>query len=333
MTRQQLWTLATVLSVLLLARTGAATAGQGTTLLTPWGDPDLRGIWTNATSIPFERVDRRPPAEGRSRQPAPGDNDPNVSSVGAYNAFWSERGAGEKGVDEREGRRPDQTALLVDPEDGKLPPWTADAQQWADDIEAVRRLERPVSWVDLNPYDRCITRGVPGAMMPGFYNHNYQIVQTPDHVAILIEMIHDVRIVPLDGRPHLGSGLGQWMGSSRGRWEGQTLVVETVNFNDKIREFMGTAMRLSNGDPQIRFYGAFGTPTLTLVERFTRTDADTIDYRFTVTDPATYAGSWTVAAPMARIEGPVFEYACHEGNYSMPNVLQAARAQEQSPDQ
>ena len=257
-----------------------------------------------------------------------------MSSVGAYNAFWSERGASEKGVDEREGRGPSgQTSLVVDPPDGRLPPLTPEAQQWADAVEALRRSERPGSWEDLSPYDQCITRGVPGAMMPGFYNHNYQIAQTPEYVAILIEMIHDVRIIPLDGRPHLGPALSQWMGSSRGRWEGQTLVVETTNFNDKIREFTGTAMRLPNGDPLIRFYGAFGTPTLTLVERFTRIDANTIDYRFTVTDPATFARPWTAAAPMAKIEGPIHEYACHESNYAVPNVLRAARAQEQPAGQ
>jgi hypothetical protein len=148
-------------------------------------------------------------------------------------------------------------------------------------------------------------------------------------VAILIEMIHDVRIIPLDGRPHLGPGVRQWMGDSRGRWEGQTLVVESTGFNDRINEFTGNAQRLPNGDPVGRYQASFGTPTLKLVERFTRRDEHTIDYRFTVTDPATFVKPFTVSAPMVRIEGPIHEYACHEGNYAVPNMLKAARAQEQ----
>jgi len=302
------------------APTAAAAADTGTTLRTPWGDPDLQGTWTNTTTTPFQRADDpAPAAEGSDGQPTSGDYDPNVSSVGAYNDFFFERGGPLS-----------QPSLVVDPPDGKLPLLTPEAQQFADEVEAVRRLERPASWDELNPYDRCITRGVPGAMIPGFYNHNYQIVQTPGHVAILVEMIHDVRIIPLDGRPHLGAGLPQWMGNSRGRWEGQTLVVETTDFNNKIREFMGAAQRLTSGEPLTPYYqAAFGTSTLTLVERFTRIDADTIDYRFTVTDPATFTRHWTVAAPMAKIEGPLYEYACHEGNYAVPNILRAARAQEQ----
>ena len=298
--------------------TVAEAAGSGTTLRTSWGDPDLHGTWTNTTTTPFERPsDPAPAVEGSTRQPTPGEYDPLVSSVGAYNDFWAERGGPS-----------DQASLVVDPPDGELPPMTAAAQQWAEALEAQRRPERPASWEDLNPYDRCITRGVPGAMIPGFYNHNYQIVQTPDYVAILIEMIHDVRIIPLDGRAHLGPGLGQWMGTSRGRWEGETLVVETSGFNGKINEFTGNAQRLPNGDPLPPYQAAFGTPTLTLVERFTRIDADTIDYRFTVTDPATYTRHWTAAAPMAKIAGPLYEYACHEGNYAVPNMLRSSRAQE-----
>jgi hypothetical protein len=189
----------------------------------------------------------------------------------------------------------------------------------------------PASWEDLNAYDRCITRGLPGAMIPGFYNHNYQILQAPGYVAILVEMIHDVRIIPVDGRPHLGPGLRQWMGDSRGRWEGQTLVVETMNFNDKIQEVTGNAMRLPSGEPiGGRYHAVFATRGLKLVERFTRVDADTIDYRFTVTDPATFTRPWTAVTPMMRINEPLFEYACHEGNYAVPNMLRGARAQEQS---
>ena len=216
----------------------------------------------------------------------------------------------------------------MDPPDGKLPSLTTAAELRADTLEKVRRPERPASPTDLNPFDRCITRGMPGAMMPGFYNHNYHIVQTPDHVAILIEMIHDVRIIPIGGGAQRNPEVPQWMGTSRGHWEGDTLVVETTGFSDKLWEFTGTAMRTAGGDPQIRFHGVFGSPTLTLVERFIRVDEHTMDYEFTVTDPATFASPFTVSAPMAQIVGPVYEYACHEGNYALESMLGAARAQE-----
>ena len=297
---------------------------------TPWGDPDLQGIWTNTTSAPFERSDDPTAAASRGEQPS-GSYDPNVSSVGAYNDFWTDRGPNERGIGEREGRgQASQTSLVVDPPDGKLPPLTPTAHKYVDALEALRRSELPASWVELNPYDRCITRGLPGAMMPGFYNHNYQILQTPDSVAILVEMIHEARIIPLDRRPHLGPHLQQWTGNSRGRWDGQTLVVETTDFSDKIREFTGNAQRLPNGEPVGRYQASLGTPTLRLVERFTRIDEHTIDYRFTVTDPVTFTLPWTVAAPMVKIEGPIYEYACHEGNYAMPNMLRTARALEQT---
>jgi hypothetical protein len=304
-----------------------AAGGTGKALRTPWGDPDLQGIWTNSTSTPFEKADGQANPARRGDQPA-ASYDPNVASVGAYNDFWTERGANERGVGEGKGKST-QTALVVDPPDGKLPPLTAAAQKYAQDLEVLRRPEMPGTWSELNPYDRCLTRGLPGAMIPGFYNHNYQILQAPGYVAILIEMIHDVRIIPLDGRPHLGPGVRQWMGDSRGRWEGQTLVVESTGFNDRINEFTGNAQRLPNGDPVGRYQASFGTPTLKLVERFTRRDEHTIDYRFTVTDPATFVKPFTVSAPMVRIEGPIHEYACHEGNYAVPNMLKAARAQEQ----
>ena len=154
---------------------------------------------------------------------------------------------------------------------------------------------------DFSTYDRCLTRGMPGAMSPGFYNHNYQALQTPDHVAILVEMIHDARIIPLDGRSHVSPTVGQWLGDSRGRWEGDTLVVETTNLPEQDR---------------------------VVVERFTRVDADTIDYRITVTDPAAWTAPWTAAMPMSPTKGPLFEYACHEGNHAVPNMLAGSRAED-----
>ena len=152
-------------------------------------------------------------------------------------------------------------------------------------------------------------------MMPGvYYNHNYQILQTPDYVAIVVEMVHDARIIPLDSRPALPGSVRQWLGHSRGHWNGNTLVVETANFTDKIQQRTGT---VAGGDENLR-----------VVERFTRVDADTIDYRVTVTDPTVWTEPWTATAPMTAMEGALFEYACHEGNYAVPNSLRGSRAQE-----
>ena len=162
-------------------------------------------------------------------------------------------------------------------------------------------------------YERCLTRGMPATMMPGFYNHNYLILQAPNYVVIHAEMIHDTRIIPVDGGSPFPAGLRQWLGSSRGRWEGETLVVETTNFTDKVFE-----RRPSNA-----VYGA--SAAMHVEERFTRVDAETIDYRFTVTDPTTFETSWTAAIPMTPLGTPVFGYACHEGNYGMENMLRGAR--------
>jgi hypothetical protein len=305
-----------------------AAAGKSAAPRTPWGHPDLQGNWTNTTTTPLERpsdfagktaltAEERAAldafAAGAADLPLrPGD-------TGAYNAFWMEAGKASA-----------RTSLILDPPDGKLPALTPAALKRADAIEAVRR-NPPGSWMDVNTYDRCITRGLPGAMMPGFYNHNYTILQAPGYVAILVEMIHEARIIPLDGRPYLGPGLKQWLGDSRGRWDGDTLVVETRNFNDKIDEVTGNAMRLPDGEPTGgRYHGVFGTSDMTLVERFTRVDANTIDYQFTVTAPGTFVKPWTAAAPLTRLDAPLFEYACHEGNYAIPHMLSGARAQERA---
>jgi hypothetical protein len=153
-------------------------------------------------------------------------------------------------------------------------------------------------------------------MMPGFYNHNYQILQTPGYVVIHVEMIHDARIIPLDGRPHLGKDIRQWLGDSRGRWEGNTLVVETTNFTPI-------------NDRNITVFSSGGV-TGRVIERFTRVGADTIDYQVTLDDPTTFTTPWTAAIPMTKIEGPLFEYACHEGNYGMVGILEGHRAEEKA---
>src|SRR5262249_35006158 len=162
------------------------------------------------------------------------------------------------------------------------------------------------TWEDLSVWDRCITRGVPGSMLPTLYNNNYQILQTPGYVVILYEMIHDARIIPLDGRPHLPSRIRQWMGDSRARREGNTRVVEVTNFTDKtpVHTIQGIAARVNHSED------------LRVVERFTRVKADTIDYQVTIEDPRTFTKSWTVSLPMTTEGSPerILEYACHEGN-------------------
>ena len=296
--------------------------------VTPWGDPDLQGAWTNATTTPLQR-----PAElalresfteeeraeldaqrARTEQRACAtelvvlQTAPPPTSTGSYNSFWLEQGT-----------RTLQTSLIVDPPHGRLPELTPWAQRQADGLVAVRNsLSYPATWEEPSVFERCITRGLPASMMPGFYNHNYQILQTPDYVVIYAEMIHDARVIPLDGRPQLDPAVRQWMGDSRGRWEGDTLVVETANFTGKVYE-----RRVSN-----TVFGA--SREMRVVERFRRVDGDTLDYRFTVTDPRTFAAPWTAAIPMTTLDGPIIEYACHEGNYSMENMLRGARNKERS---
>ena len=294
--------------------------------VTAWGDPDLQGAWTNATTTPLQRPvelalrdsfteEERAELDAQralTEQRACAtelvvlQTAPPPTSTGSYNSFWLEQGT-----------RTLQTSLIIDPPHGRLPALTAWAQRQADDLAAVRGSPSyPATWDEPSVFERCITRGLPASMMPGFYNHNYRILQTPDHVVIYKEMIHDARVIPLDGRPHVDPALRQWMGDSRGRWDGDTLVVETTNFTGKVYE-----RRVSN-----TVFGA--SREMHLVERFRRVDAGTLDYRFTVTDPRTFAAPWTAAIPMTTLDGPIIEYACHEGNYSMENMLGGARRKE-----
>ena len=281
---------------------------------TPWGDPDLQGVWTNRTTTPIERPDdfegqQRLSAEERAdldaQAAANTDRPPPPGRTGAYNSFWLDRGL-----------RSDRTSLIVDPPDGRYPAKTDRVRERDAAFAAMRDGTAFDTWEDLNLYDRCITRGMPGAMVPGFYNHNYQILQTPEHVVILVEMIHDARIIPLDGRAHLPSQLGQWLGDSRARWEGETLVVETINLTPR-------------GDERVRNLVHAASAEARVVERFTRVAADRIDYSFTLTDPVSFARSWTAEIPMSPLGGEIFEYACHEGNYGLENILAGARSAEQ----
>ena len=221
--------------------------------------------------------------------------------------------------------------LIVDPPDGKIPALTPEAQRrigpYHPEIDAgiagiVNARQRTGSSFgdgpfdgpeDLSLWDRCITRGLPGSMMPHILGNSYQIVQGPGVVGIRYELVHDTRVIPLDGRPHLGKSFGLELGDARGRWEGDTLVVETTNFRDR------SAYRNANAT------------TLRLVERFTRTAPDKIDWAVTVDDPTTWTRPWTFSMPLTMNDGePVLEFACHEGNYSLPHILSGARTRERS---
>ena len=238
-------------------------------------------------------------------------------NVGGYNNFWFDRGAGV--VDDR------RTALIVDPPTGRVPESRSGvAQQSESDADGDRPVRFRVGGIasdgpeDRGLAERCLlgfNSGPP--IVPGGYNQNIQIFQTSDHIVILNEMVHDSRIVPLDGRDQLPERLRQWMGSSRGRWDGDTLVVETANFTGQTASF----------SPSVR--SAVGTgATLQLTERFTRADDETLLYEFTVEDATTFTRPFTAALPMKRGAAPLFEYACHEGNYGMLNLLSGARAEE-----
>ncbi len=282
---------------------------------TPDGQPDLQGIWSSTTSTPLERPAELAgkaiftPAEAAAyeKQTVKRANadvrstDAEADVSGAYNEAWRDRGKVVKTL---------RTSLIVDPPDGKIPPLTPDGERRAAALTAERR-DHPADGPESRGLaERCIlwpTAGPP--MLPGGYNNNYQIFQTRDQVAIVIEMIHEVRVIPLDTRPHLPSSVRQWMGDSRGHWEGNTLVVDTTNFTGKTR-----------------FRGA--SENMHLTERFTRTNADTILYEFTVDDPAAFTKPWTAAITMNQSPGPVYEYACHEGNYGMVGILAGAREQE-----
>jgi hypothetical protein len=206
-----------------------------------------------------------------------------------------------------------QAWLVTDPPDGKIPPQVPAAGGRAQAQRGARRGRGPSdSWTDRSLYDRCITRGIPGSMMPAIYGNSYQILQTRDYVAIRYEMIHETRLIPLDGRPHSSSAIRSYMGDARGRWDGDTLVVETINFRDD-----GT------------FRGANGA-TLKLTERFTRVGPKTVKWAVTVADPETWERPWTFSMPLTMDDSqPVLEYSCHEGNLGLRNILSAARAEEQ----
>jgi len=317
-----------VIAAALLAPAAVA-AETWTVPRTADGQPDLQGVWDFRTITPMERPvalgtkeffteeeaaiwereenrrqdrDQIDPETGGLQYPRGG--------VVPYNEFWYDRGNKVVGTK--------RTSLIVDPPNGRLPEMTPDGKKRADLRAAEQRetqLGRPHadSWEDRPLQERCIVGLNAGPPMhPGAYNNNFQLFQTPQYVVILNEMVHDARIVPLDGRPH--GHIRQWKGDSRGHWEGNTLVVDTINFKRETS--------LPNSSANIH-----------LVERFTRTDADTLLYEFTVEDPTMWTRPWTAVVPMRKSEDLVYEYACHEGNYAMASILAGARAAEKAAEE
>ena len=290
---------------------------------TPWGHPDLQGTWDYRTITPLERPQQYGTREfltdeevktleeraAKRMDEAPAEDAP-ASTV--HPSYWTDPGRFVA-----ENRR---TSLIVDPPDGRIPQTVAAARAAAAGGAPAaaagggrgrggRPGGRADSWLDRSLLERCITWGLPTASLPGLYNNNIQIVQSPDHVVIVHEMVHDARVIPLDNRPRVTGDMRQYLGESRARFEGDTLVVETKNFGTK------TAYRGANTN-------------LTLTERYTRTGPDSVDLRLTVEDPTVWTRPWTVALGLRPSEGELVEYACHEGNYGLRNILEVARDEE-----
>ena len=336
--RNQAAAFAVAAGVALMPVLAAAQPADATASRTPWGHPDIQGVWDYRTLTPLERpeelgdkaflteeeaasleqetvarnellLNRAPQTTSASDQVDRRED----GTPGFYNNFWLDRGTTAIAT-----RR---TSLVVDPPDGRLPALTEPARRRAESAEAerivaVRRGGLPAAtYEDLDAGDRCIQHAKAGPpISTGGYNNNIQVFQTPDHVVILAEQNHDARIVPLDGRPHVSPRIAQWMGDSRGYWDGDTLVVETVHFNGKHDQIARPL--LSTGE------------NLSLVERFTLMDSDNLMYEYTVTDSSIWTSAWTVQHPMKRNPDLLYEFACHEGNYGMEGILAGSRVQE-----
>jgi hypothetical protein len=285
---------AVVLVTLTYCATGSLDAQKWTPGRTPDGQPDIQGIWINFDSTPFET-----PVAARTESPGSSA----TTGIGPASEF----------ADHSHKISQRRTAMVVDPPDGRVP-----VMKWAEDKRDYDIEHIPDAPEHETPWVRCITRGYPAGMFPAGYNNAYEIIQIPGYVVLVLEMIHETRIIPIDGRPRLGAGIKQWNGEPRGRWEGNTLVVESTNYNSKGSIATSAATGRIRGIPQ--------SEALSVVERFTRTDANTIDYSVTITDPKVYTKPWTVRLPLNRDDTyQMFEYSCHEGNYAMPNALSFGR--------
>ena len=286
---------------------------------TPDGHPDLQGIWTSASVVPLERPASLKDKEFYTEQEA-AENAKRVLGISSWERLGVQArehyNMSQYGLDLSQVKVAStlRTSLIVGP-DGRVPPLTLEAQKRVAERSARNRGHQFDGPENRPLQERCLiysTEGPP--MLPSAYNSNLQIVQDAGHVAILQEMIHSARIIPTDASPHLPAGVRQWMGDSRGRWDGDTLVVDTTNFTDK------TAFRNS-------------TASLHLVERFRRIDRETLIYEFTAEDPNTWVRPWTAQIAMVQIEGPIFEFACHEGNLGIANTLSGARAAEKAAEE
>ncbi len=311
--RLHAWTRGVAAPAVLVVLISGGAYGQSPTLRTPDGQPDLQGVWSFATITPLERprelADKEffTPEEAREYEIAYRErtnkdrrDGPAAADVSrAYNDFWWDPGTRVV--------KTLRTSLVIDPADGRIPAMTEEGRA-RNEARREANIGREFDGPENRPLpERCLVmQGSGPPITPTAYNNNTQIVQSPGHVALLIEMGHETRIIPLDDRPHLDDSVRLWKGDSRGRWEGDTLVVETANFSDKAA-WRGTS------------------PNMKLTERFTRQDEDTLIYQFTVDDPDTYERPWTAEVPLTRIDGLVYEYACHEGNYGMAGALAGAR--------
>jgi hypothetical protein len=309
-------------TIALMSLTWVHVAGQ-TAPRTPWGDPDLQGVWTGSTLTPIERPERFAGKVFLTREEAADweaqasanrvDRPPRPGDPGTYNQFWFDPGT--RVIPTL------RTSLIVDPPDGRIP-YTSEMRKRDEDQARYRVAGRRDSWVDVDTGERCLTDGVPMVWLG--YNPNHQILQTRSHIVILHEMFRDRRIIPIDGGPH--GNIRQWNGDIRGRWEGDTLVVESTNFIDKMKYRWADLWRAPS-------------ETLRLVERFRRIDAETLDYQITVDDPTKLTRPFTIGLPLTTnqrargvTQGRLFEYACHEGNYSIVNVLSGARAEDRAAE-
>jgi hypothetical protein len=288
---------------------------------TPDGQPDIQGIWTNYDPTPFEA----PSSDDATRLAAlrrwfpVNDAPPRPAPAADRNATREVSGFADGPVSA--SRNPRRKSMVVDPPSGRVP-----VRPEAEAKKNYNLIHLTDSWEYHTPWERCITRGVPAGIFPGGYGAGYQILQVPGYVVILYEMIHEARIIPLGGRPHVPQDIRLWNGDSRGRWEGNTLVVDITNYNDKGSIATNIATQGMRGIPQSK--------ALHVVERFTFVDADTIDYEVTIEDPAIYTSPWKVAMPMNRDQGyQIFEYACHEANYGLANSLSAGRAEDRAAEE
>jgi len=293
---ERAWRTSVRIAIAFVALTGLtvrdASAQTWTQGRTPDGQPDIQGIWLNFDSTPFETPVAQPAAAA-----AP------AAAVNPAPEF----------ADHNHRMSKTRRSMVVDPPDGRVP-----VLKWAEDKRDYNLAHIPDAPEHETPWVRCITRGYPAGMFPAGYNNAYEIIQIPGYVVIAFEMIHETRIIPIDGRPRLGEGIRQWNGEPRGRWEGNTLVVESTNYNNKGSIATSAATGRIRGIPQ--------SEAMRVVERFTRIDADTINYTVTIEDPKVYSKPWTVALPLNRDDSyAIYEYSCHEGNYALPNALSYGR--------